>query len=213
MADFAMIADIEAFLHEAIPPPEQLAPAAMGLKDASAAIRNYTHQYLDWVADDAITLDSPGGSRLFLPQLPVLSVASVVEDDESLTVDDDYKLGMYGILHRVGAKWASGIQIVTIIYTHGYLIIPDDIVAVCVRAASRAYQAGLKAADSDGIPGIASKALGDFSVSFQSEGGGGVGEGVLGASAARLLLLSEKDVLDAYRVKGSNDGLPVSAQS
>src|SRR3972149_392247 len=145
MADFAMIADIEAFLQQAITTPEQLASAAMGLKDASAAIRNYTHQYLDWVADDAIALDSSGGTRLFLPQLPVLAVASVVEDDESLTVDDDYKLGMYGILHRVGVKWASGIQIVTIIYTHGYLIIPDDIVAICVRAASRAYQAAVRA--------------------------------------------------------------------
>jgi hypothetical protein len=213
MADFATIADIEAFLQLTITTPVQTASAAMALKDASAAIRNYTHQYLDYVADEDITLDSTGGTRLFLPQLPVLSVASVIEDGETLVVDDDYKLGLFGILHRMGNRWVSGIQLITVTYTHGYLTIPDDIVAVCVRAASRAYQAGLKAADSEGIPGIASKQLGDFSVSFQSEGGGGVGEGVLGASAARLLLLSEKDILNAYRIKGTNDSLPVAPQS
>ena len=94
----------------------------------------------------------------------------------------------------------EGIQIIQIAYSHGYAVIPDDIVAVCVRAASRAYQAGLKSADGEGVPGIASKSLGDFSVSYQSEGGGGMGEGVMGASAARLLLLSEKDILDNYRI-------------
>jgi hypothetical protein len=200
MANFATIADIESFLQLSIATPEQLASAAMALKDISAAIRNYTYQWLEYVADDTITLDSTGGTRLFLPQLPVQSITEVIEDGETLTVDDDYKLGQYGILHRIGARWAVGIQIVTITYPHGYLVIPDEIVAVCTRAASRAYQAGLKAADSAGIPGIASKSLGDFSVSFQSEGGGGTGEGVLGASAARLLLLSEKDILDAYRI-------------
>jgi hypothetical protein len=200
MANFATIADIESFLQLSIATPEQLASAAMALKDISAAIRNYTYQWLEYVADDTITLDSTGGTRLFLPQLPVQSITEVIEDGETLTVDNDYKLGQYGILHRIGARWAVGIQIVTITYPHGYLVIPDEIVAVCTRAVSRAYQAGLKAADSAGIPGIASKSLGDFSVSFQSEGGGGTGEGVLGASAARLLLLSEKDILDAYRI-------------
>lgn len=201
MADFAQVADIEDFLQQDITTPAQIASAEMALRDASAAIRNYTYQYLELVSDEVITLDSHGGKRLFLPQLPVVSVALVIEDDETLTVDDDYKLGQFGILHRIGAKWAKGIQIVEVTYTHGFLVIPDDIVSVCVRAASRGYQAGLKSADSDGVPGIASKSLGDFSVSFQSEGGGGSGEGVLGASAARMLLLSEKDILDNYRIR------------
>lgn len=207
MSDFATVTDIENFLQLSADTPVKLAAAQWALREASAAIRNYTHQYLEYVADEDITLDSAGGTRLFLPQVPVHSVAAVIEDGETLVVDDDYQLGQFGILHRVSGKWAVGFQIITITYTHGYLIIPDDIVAVCVRAASRAYQAGLKAADSAGIPGIASKSLGDFSVSFQSEAGGGTGEGVLGASAARMLLLSEKDILNAYRVKASNDGI------
>jgi hypothetical protein len=200
MADFAVLADIEAFLQLPITTAIQIASAERALKDATAAIRNYCHQYLEQVTGETVTLDSTGGARLFLPELPVVSVSSVVEDGNALIVDDDYKLGQYGILYRIGNMWAEGIQIVTIVYGHGFLIIPDDVVAVCVRAASRQYQAGLKAADSAGVPGIASKSLGDFSVAFQSEAGGGTGEGVLGASAARLLLLSEQDILDKYRI-------------
>ena len=200
MANFAAVEDIEALLQIEITELLQVASAEMALKDVTAAIRNYCRQYLEWVANETVILDSSGGTRLFLPELPVISISSVEEDGEILTVYDDFKLGQHGILHRIGRKWAAGIQIVAVAYTHGYAVIPDDITAICVRAASRAYQAGLKAADSAGIPGIASKALGDFSVSFQSEVGGGTGEGILGASAARLLLLSEKDILDKYRI-------------
>ncbi len=199
MANFATIQDIEDFLQMDITDPAKVLSAQRALAEASAAIRNYTRQYLEKVDDEAITLDSAGGYRLFLPELPVISIDSVVEDSETLVAIDDYKLGQHGILHRIDQKWAEGIQNITITYTHGYATIPDDIVAVCTRAASRAYQAGLKAADSDGIAGVASKQLGDFSVAFQAESGG-AGEGLLGASGSRMLLLSEKDTLDRYRI-------------
>jgi hypothetical protein len=207
MSNFATITDIEAFLQLTITGDAvKEAAAAQALEWASEAIRNYCNQTIDEVLNDVITLDSWGGSRIYLPQLPVLSVDSVVEDGETLTADDDYKLGQWGILHRVRNDapicWYVGIQIITITYDHGYYDIPDDIIAVCTRAASRAYQAGLKSSDSDGVPGIASKSLGDFSVSFQSEAGGGIGEGLMGASGARVLLLSEKDILDKYRLRG-----------
>jgi len=201
MTDFAKPSDVEHFLQLEISTSAQLAAAMRAVEEATAAIRNYCRQELELVEDEEITLDSSGGPVLFLPELPVISVSTVIEDGDTLTVDDDYKLGQYGILHRIEANWASGIQIVTVTYSHGYATIPDDIVSVATRAASRAYQAGLKAADAEGIAGIASKSLGDFSVSFTGESGGGVGEGVMGASAARLLLLSEKDILDNYRMK------------
>lgn len=215
MADFATVADIEAFLQVEISTAAQIASAERALAEATAAIRNYCHQYLELVSDDEITLDvfgphrgaprvnypRTGGSRLFLPELPVVSVASVVEDGKTLTVDEDYKLGQYGILHRINAKWATGIGVVTVTYSHGYATIPDDIIAVCTRAASRGYQAGLRSAENEALAGVQSKSLGDYSVTFGSDQGGGVGEGVMGASAARFLLLSEKDILDNYRIK------------
>lgn len=201
MANFADIGDVANFLQVAIATAEQQAAAALALTWATAAIKNYTGQEIELKEDQEITLDVPTGRRkLFLPELPVIEVSEVEEDGETLTVTDDYKLGQHGILHRVGRCWAEGIQIVTVTYTHGREEIPDDIVAVCTRAAARAYQAGLKAAETEGVPGVSSKSLGDFSVAFAADSGGGSGEGVLGASAARLLLMSEKEVLDRYKL-------------
>jgi hypothetical protein len=202
MPNLAAVEDIEAFLQVEIATAEQILAAERSLTEASAAIRNYCRQFIEQVDDDEITLDSYGGTKIFLPELPVIDVSEVVEDGETLVAGTDYKLGQHGILHRIGKKWAAGIQNIEITYSHGYAIIPDDVIAVCVRAASRGYQAGLKSADSEGVLGVASKSLGDFSVSYVSESGGGAGEGVMGASAARMLLMSEKDMLDAYRVKG-----------
>ena len=200
MADFTSVADIAAFLQVDIATDVQIAAAERAVAEATAAIRNYCNQYLELVEDEVIVLDSAGGGRLFLPELPVVGIDEVVEDGTTLTVDDDYKLGQYGILHRIGAKWARGIQIIQVTYDHGYATLPDDIVAIATRAASRAYQSGLRADDDDGVMGVQSKRLGDFGVAYASEQGGGTGEGVMGASAARLLLLSEKDTLNKYRI-------------
>jgi hypothetical protein len=183
MANFASIEDMEAFLQVSISSATQIAAAERALTEATAAIRNYTRQHLELVAE-----------------LPVISVASIVEDGEALTVTTNYKLGQHGILHRVGAKWLKGIQIVVVTYSHGYAELPDDIVNICTRAASRAYQAGLTAVENEAAVGVASKGLGDYSVSFQGDQGGGVSDGLMGASGVRLLLLSEKDILDKYRI-------------
>jgi hypothetical protein len=204
VGDFCTIQDVEEFLQLSIEDDAALAASCQrAITAATAAIRNYCHQYLELVEDDEWTFDvRPARWNLLLPELPVVAVSAVLEDGEALTVDDDYKLGLYGQLWRVGRRWEPGVQIVTVTYDHGYATIPDDIVDVCTRAAARTYQAGLKSADAEGIPGISSKSLGDFSVSFTGETGGGVGEGVMGASASRMLLLSEKDMLDKYRYVG-----------
>lgn len=197
MADFCNVQDVADFLQITISDADKVASCQRAVTEATAAIRNYCKQYIELVENDQVTFDvRPARWNLLLPELPVVSVDTVVEDGETLTVDDDYELGNYGQLWRVNRRWAAGNQIVVVTYDHGYETIPDDVVAVCTRAASRAYQAGLKAEDASGVPGIASKSLGDFAVSFASEGN----EGVMGASAARMLLLSEKDMLNKYRI-------------
>lgn len=204
MGNFATIQDIEDFLQiDIFGDADRVASANQALEFATEIIRNYCRQWIEEVIDDQFTFDCAAGlSRLMLPELPVIEVSQVVEDDEILVVDTDYQLGQWGILHRVSQNWSTGIQNVTVTYSHGYYDIPDDIIAVCTRAASRAYQAGLTAAESAGVMGVASKSLGDWSVAFQSGAGGGVGEGLMGASGARFLLMSEKDILNRYRVKG-----------
>jgi hypothetical protein len=208
---FCTIADLEAFLQITIPSGAKTTSAERAITEATAAIRNYCRQQIDLVEDDTITLDCIGGRTLPLLELPVVEVVEVIEDDEALTEDDDYKLGAGGLLYRVGSKWPSGPQIVQVTYSHGYKLaddytapaaaelIPDDIVQVCVRAASRAYQAGLRADEVEGVPGVQATGLGDYSVQFGAEASGS-GENSLGASAAPILLRSEKAILDKYRV-------------
>lgn len=194
---FATVINMELVLQQTIP-AEKVAAAEYALLTVSAGIRNYCQQVLDLVTDDEVLLDSPGRGLILLPELPVVDVTAVVENSVALMSPGDYELGRAGVLYRVGRRWHPGRQVVAVTYSHGWAVIPDDIATTCARAASRLYQAGLRAEESSGVPGVVSKSLGDFSVTY---GGDSVIEGALGASGARVLLLSEKDTLDHYRIK------------
>lgn len=195
---FCEVSDLENLLQVTIP-AAKLDAAQRAIDAATEAIKNYCRQTLEAVEDDPVTLDCTGGSRIVLPEMPVTEVSEVIEDGETLTATDDYKLGQHGILHRVGANWAAGVQVITVTYSHGYSIIPDDIVDVCARAAARAYQAGLRAEQVAAVPGVQAHSLGDYQVQFGAEAAQ-AGEGTLGASAAPILLASERRILDKYRM-------------
>lgn len=196
MTLFCDVADIEALLQVTVN-AATLVSAQRAITEATVMIQNYCRQALGQVADEVVTFDRLlSDYRLFLPETPVTGVDEVVEDGETLVVEDDYKLGEDGVLYRIGANWPVGVQIVTVTYTHGYATIPDDITAVATRAATRAYQAGLRAAALGGVPGVTSTSLGDYSVAYGAEG-----DGVLGASGAPMLLPSEKGALARYRIK------------
>lgn len=199
---FCTVDDVVQLLQVDISEYEAYQSCLRAIKEATEVIKNYCQQEIERVSE-TITIDCAGGSKIYLPELPVSAVTKVIEDEVELTANDDYKLGQHGILYRVDGYWPAGIQNVVITYTHGYVTIPDDIVGVCARSASRVYQAGLRAKEQNGVMGIASLTLGDYSVSYGAEGGGGVGEGVLGVSAARVLLLSEKDILNRYRYRAA----------
>ena len=197
---FCTVEDVEQFLQIEVT-EAQADSVERAIEEATSAIQNYCRQTIALVEDDEITLDCAGGTKLFLPELPVVEVSEVVEDLTELVQGTDYKLGQFGILHRVGRRWSTGVQNIEVIYSHGYETLPDDVIGVATRAAARAYQAGLRAAESEAIPGVASKQLGDYSVSFGSEQSVGAGEAVLGASASPVLLRSEKEFLERYRLK------------
>lgn len=198
MAAFCTIDDLEAFLQVVIPDGNASATAAIAA--ASAAIQNYCRQRIEQVAADVLTLTVEAHrSVIVLPEQPVTAVASVVEDGTTLTVGTDYRWTAAGLLVRQSRAWNSGWQEVVVTYTHGYATIPDDLKAVCIRAAARAYQAGLRASAAGGIAGIQSEQLPDYSVSFSPETAGGQASS-LGASAAPLLLPSEREMLARYRV-------------
>lgn len=197
---FCTVDDVEDFLQIEISEAAAVASCERAIEEVTEVVRNYTHQVISKVTE-TITIDCEGGWKIFLPQLPVTAVTSVVENDETLTAEEDYKLGQHGILYRLTRKWSAGVQNVAVRYSHGYSTIPEDIVGVATRSAARVYQAGLRSKEHNGIAGVAALSLGDYSVTFGAEQGGGVGEGLLGVSAARVLLLSEKDILNRYRYK------------
>ncbi len=198
MADLCTIADIAAFLQITI--AEDSAAAARAITEASAAIRNYCNQQIDQTEDEYTFDVGERQTRLFLPELPVTAIDSVTENGTALDTTA-YKLGRGGILHRVGGYWYPGVQTVTVTYTHGHATIPDDVKSVCVRAAARSYQAGLNAATLAGVSGVQAQSIGDYSVQFGSQTSGS--DGMLGASAAPILLPSEKRLLSRYRYRGA----------
>jgi hypothetical protein len=203
MERFASVIDVERFLQIEIPADSPTGTAAIerALIEATSAIREYTDQYLSLVEDDELLLDSRGGNRILLPELPIVAIDTVEEGGVELVRGTDYELSARsGILHRLRGRWARGFSNIRVVYTHGYDPIPQTIVDVCTRAAARGYQAGLRAKQDEGVLGVNSKSLGDFSVGYGSEHGGGVGDGPLGASGARMLLMSEKDLLDRFRI-------------
>lgn len=196
-AMFCKVEQVEELLQETVAVEKRMS-IERAIVATSAAIQNYCRQTLALVEDDEITIDCKGGRYILLPQLPVISVGDVVEDDILLRATDDYKLGQHGLLYRVQRTWSVGVQNVTVIYSHGFQTMPEDIVDVCTRAAARIYQAGLRADALDAMPGVTAESLGDHSVSYSAEQVGN--DNMLGVSAARALLLSEKDILNRYRV-------------
>ena len=82
MARFCTVSDIAAFLQVSI--AEDNVSAMAAIEEVSAAIQNYCHQQIEEVVDDVLAIDNPGkhcrgGTRVFLPELPVGAVASVLE--------------------------------------------------------------------------------------------------------------------------------------
>lgn len=203
MADqFCTVPDVESFLQIDIEGIEAVTSCEMAIESATAAIRNYTNQKISEVVDDTITIDGHGRKEIYLPEIPVQSVTSVTENGISLVETVDFVLGQFGILHRLnGYVWLEGFNNIEIVYTHGYSVIPEAIKQVAIRSAARAYQAGLRARETEGVPGVAALKLGDYSVQYGSERGGGMGEGLLGVSAAQVLLNQERKLLDQYKHK------------
>jgi hypothetical protein len=196
---FCTTADLEALLQVAITRSDS---AERAIEAATAAIQGYCRQQLVYVEDDELTLTaSPSRSLLLLPELPVIDVSAVEEDGTGLTVSDDYTWTRDGLLYRFARFWNSGFQKIAVTYSHGHEVIPPMVREVCARSAARGYQAGLRASASQGVPGVQSQQIPDYSVAYTADTSPGSGGLMLGVSAPPLLLPSEREALNPYRVK------------
>lgn len=194
---FCSIDDINTFLGTTILPDD--AQALLAIDEATAVIKNYCNQKIEQVSDDTTLLDGTGSTKLFLPEIPVSSITSVTVDDVLLD-PTYYALAENGVLWRKYGVWTVGARNISITYTHGYASIPEDVKGVCYRSAARLYQAQLKARRQDFVSGLQSVSVGDWSETYENAGGSS-GESDKGVSAARTLLMSEKDILNRYRYK------------
>jgi len=172
--------------------------ATILLDMATGAIQAYTNQTLTFEAGDSITLPGNFGHVLTLPERPVTAVTSVTLGDTLLVADTDYvwdgKADLLrgtkvdGVLTVNGpdwlvndwGDWGGPGAVVTIIYSHGFATIPNDIKGVCLALAARS----LSSPD-----GVNSESVGSYSVSYSRTGG------------AVSLLTEEKALLDRYRRK------------
>lgn len=195
---FCQVSDVASFLQIEI--REMDFSALQAIRDATAVIKAYCKQEIALVRDDVEVFCGGYGSKLYLSQVPVLSVASIVVDGVSLVDGVDYKTNRKkGVVHRLkGQVWPDGVENIEVIYTHGYEPLPDVARVVCMRIAARVYQAGKRSAETGGVPGVSQTTLGDFSVSYGAETStNDSGKGV--SAAAKTLLVSEKELLDTLR--------------
>ncbi len=196
---FCQVTDLAEFLQIDISSSD--VSAVQAITDATAVIKAYCNQEIVQVEDDVEYFDGGYGDKLYLSQLPVVSVKSVLVDGASLIDGADFKTNRKkGIVYRLnGQRWPDGVENIEVTYTHGYEHPPEVARIVCMRVAARVYQAGKRSAETAGVPGVASKTLGDFSVTFEREyTSTDTGKG---ASAARTLLAGEKELLDTLRYK------------
>lgn len=88
-----------------------------------AAARRYCGWHVSPVVEDAeLTVDGPGGDRLFLPTKKIVALTSVVEDDIELTSGTDFvaSANVPGMLVRKGACWTREYSGITVTFDHGY---------------------------------------------------------------------------------------------
>lgn len=131
MVALASVTDLANWLGETIPAGDPRATRLIEL--ASAAVQNHTGQTIVAVAGDAV--DLPGGDTLLLPQRPVTAVTQVSVDGGVVT---GFTFTTSGVVRRDGGFGTSS-STVRVTYDHGYTVIPDDLVAVTVQVAARAW--------------------------------------------------------------------------
>lgn len=176
---FAEVSELNDFVNTDVPE----GTARLLLELVTAEVQGYTGQTISAVTGDVVTLLPVGETVLFLPELPVTAVATVVVDGTALVVTDDYMWTPAGVLTRRSNNWGVIPSSVVVTYSHGYAEIPGDIKLVCLQAAARALENPSGA--------VSEQVDGDYAVTYPH---------VAASAGAQLHLLEdERRVLNRYR--------------
>lgn len=118
-------------------------------------------------------------------QFPVTGVTSVTLDDDTVVDAADWKL----IGNELRVRHAGFIrQGITVVYTHGYTVIPDALIEITCSVAMR-----LKGTKPDRDPALQAQTIGDVSQTFSA---------MYGQSAAGLLPGEEAAVRRFFYYRG-----------
>lgn len=185
MAQFATAEELGDYLGRPIR-ARQRKRAELVLRLASGEVQSFTRQRLEYTANDTAELRAPagGGWELWLPERPVLSVASISQGGVALGGLVVHRYGMvevaYGSILAANASpelRRPGRLLVT--YSHGYYVrgplpvpnpegvtlMPDDIVGVVLAAAARSF---------DNPGALSAQSVGGYSVTYGYTPTGGV---------------------------------------
>lgn len=134
LASAATAASVSALLANMTNPPaaETITEAVTA---AAALIRSYTRSRITYLADDVAWLQGTHARRLVLGERPLTAVASVRLDGTLLDASD-YRWQRNGSLWR-SAGWGGPDHDVEVTSSHGFLVVPTDLAAVCRTAAAR----------------------------------------------------------------------------
>lgn len=162
MAQFATADELGDLLGRTFAVGAELDQANMVLELASAFIQGWIRQTLVLVNNDVVRLTGRWDEYLELPQRPVVAVDLVKVDGTSLAATGDWEL--LGTALWRSTAWAGPQVVVEVTYDHGYAVIPDDIVAVCLQLAARML----------GNPaGVRQESIGTYSVAYGGDITGG----------------------------------------
>lgn len=176
--------------------------AQMALAQATDMIRAALGgQQITKVTGDTVTLAGNGRRILQLPQIPVTAVTSVTINlggayPNQLTPDVHYTWdGATGLLTALAYPWPRDWD-VTVVYSHGYDTVPDDLIRLCASVADKilAGTVGVKAVQES--IGTKQSSITYITPTTRSSSGGGA----RASSGVVLFNDAEELILDQYRL-------------
>lgn len=109
---------------------------ASQLAFASAWVRAYCGWHIAPSITESVTLDTYGGTRIFLPTKHLTALGAVTLTADGSVVDPStLAMSRLGFISKTGAAWPEGYSAVTVQFTHGYATVPEVVRAACVELA------------------------------------------------------------------------------
>ena len=184
----AEVRDVEVMLGRLLSDDEVERVSAF-LAMTSTAVRRHTHQTLSEVKEHEVTVSSTGSSVLVLAERPVTDVSLVVLHRAEI-LPPYFTWDSFGHLTRLdGWPWGLRYDPITVVYTHGWNPIPDDVVGLVA-----AKVAGFLTTSAVNPGGLRALQVGAMSETYSNAAGTDV---ALGPGA---LTRSEREALTGYRL-------------